>query len=166
MRRMGGSYERIAENGSAEYMMPRASFVLNYETQLTAEELANKQWHPMYLHLLVPADDDAWAEEELNAEAGVINGVKRLLVAQTADSEAKIEAVVQKMEGMNGKIDAKIERLEASLDAKMDTQMEGLKDEMHTKIDGLEGQISEMKGKMDENMAKILQKLEAHPLMR
>ena len=43
---MGGSYERVAETAKLVTLKNRAKLILQYETRMSPEELANEQWHP------------------------------------------------------------------------------------------------------------------------
>ena len=133
---MGGSYERVAETAKLVTLKNRAELILQYEVRMSPEQLEeNEQWHPTYLHALVPADDDV--DEELDDdEAGVINGVKRALVADHASAEKQMVAnhvaieervggIQKKILAQSDKSDAKIEGLEIKIDA-MQVQMEAI----------------------------------------
>ena len=150
---MGGSYERVAETAKLVTLRNRAELILQYEMRMTNEETNIEQWHPTFLHALVPADD---VEEELDeADAGVINGVKRLMVTertkatkQAADGDAKIQAALSTQAN-----DINL------ASQQMDKKMEG----MSGKIEGLESklvQIDAMQGQMNATMVAILKKLE------
>ena len=67
---MGGSYECVAETAKLVTLKNRAELILQYEVRMSVEQLANKQWHPTYLHALVPADDDMEEELDDDDEAG------------------------------------------------------------------------------------------------
>ena len=89
---MGGSYERVAETANMETLKQRAELILEYEQQMSEIELDNKQWHPSYLHVLVPkyeVDDEERADEER-----VIKGVERLLDKDT-DKMNKMRAQLE-----------------------------------------------------------------------
>ena len=89
---MGGSYEKVAEKAERETLKQRAELIVTYEQKMTKAQLANKQWHPTYVHALVPTDDD---EGSQNEEAGVVNGVKRLFAAQHKDFQ-RLEDIMTK----------------------------------------------------------------------
>ena len=80
---MGGSYEKVAEKATRETMKQRAELIVGYEQTMSKAQLANKQWHPTYVFALLPADGDEAGEGM--EEAGVVNGVRRLL--ETCRSE-------------------------------------------------------------------------------
>ena len=154
---MGGSYERVAETAKLVTLKNRAELILQYEMRMSEEQLADRQWHPTHLHALVPADDDV--DEELDDdEAGVINGVKRLLVADRVSAEKQMVANQAAVEQRVGGIEEKITKHAAEGDAKIEV--------LRQQMTGMEGKIDAIQVQMNTNMEAILKKLEAHPLMR
>eukprot|EP01043_Picozoa_sp_COSAG02_P013908 COSAG02_NODE_563_length_20290_cov_23.664108_12_plen_77_part_00 len=55
---MGGSYEKVAEKSTRETLKHRAELIVGYEQTMSNAELANEQWHPTFIHALIPANDD------------------------------------------------------------------------------------------------------------
>ena len=90
-----------------ETLKQRAQLIMQYEQSMSKQQLENNSWHPKYIHLLMPANE---VEEQLEdeEEAGVINGVRRLLVPLVADKTAS-EARLQRLEA---KVDKLTELLE------------------------------------------------------
>ena len=62
----GGSYERVAETARMHARKQRAQLILDFERTMSEAERSNVQWHPTYLHLLLPKDDEV--QEELAEE--------------------------------------------------------------------------------------------------
>ena len=61
---MGGSYEKVAEKSTRETMKHRAELIIGYEQTMSNAELANEQWHPTFIHALIPADEDEDGESQ------------------------------------------------------------------------------------------------------
>ena len=60
-------------------------------------ERKNQQWHPKYLHALVPVEE----AEEGKDEDGVLNGVKKLLKDERKRHEERMKKMEQTIEQMN-----------------------------------------------------------------
>ena len=60
-------------------------------------ERKNQQWHPKYLHALVPVEE----AEEGKDEDGVLNGVKKLLKEERKMHEERMKKMEQTIEQMN-----------------------------------------------------------------
>ena len=84
---MGGSYEQVAQSATLETLKQRAELILSFERMMSSKERNNPQWHPKYLHALVPADE----VEEVTDEDGVLNGVKKLLAVERKAHEAEVK---------------------------------------------------------------------------
>ena len=94
------------ETAKMETLKQRAQLILQYEQAMTTSQLANKQYHPTYLHALVPADDAGEDGVQIDAdEAGVINGVKRALAAQRKERRSDQVATDKKIAGLEKKIE-------------------------------------------------------------
>lgn len=65
----GGSYERVAETAQMQALRQRAQLVLDFEKRMSKAERSNVDWHPKYLHMLLPKDtvEDVLREEETGA---------------------------------------------------------------------------------------------------
>ena len=61
---MGGSYEKVAEASTRETLKHRAELIMGYEKVMSKAELANEQWHPTYIHALIPANQDEEGESQ------------------------------------------------------------------------------------------------------
>ena len=118
---MGGSYERVAETGRLVRQQQRAKLILQYERLMSEADRNNKQWHPKYLHVLVPADE---LEEEVGPdEAGVINGVKRLLLTNAKSGgslESKIDKKVANIQARVGQLESKMEKKVSTVEEKVE----------------------------------------------
>ena len=112
----------MAEKAKLETLKQRAELILQFERVMSKAERENPQYHPKYLHALVAADE---VEDELGAEeAGVINGVKRLLMGKNSLGD-KVEEM-QKAIRAN---DQKVEKIEEKVE-KIEDKVDGLKDDM------------------------------------
>ena len=60
-------------------------------------ERKNQQWHPKYLHALVPVEE----AEEGKDEDGVLNGVKKLLKEERKRHEDRMKKMEQTIDQMN-----------------------------------------------------------------
>ena len=119
----------MAEKAKLETLKQRAELILQFERMMSKAERANPQYHPKYLHALVAADE---VEDELGAEeAGVINGVKRLLVEKLGKNSLgdKVEEMREMQKAISHEMqtairanDQKVENIEEKVD--------GLKDDM------------------------------------
>ena len=108
----------MAEKAKLETLKQRAELILQFERVMSKAERENPQYHPKYLHALVAADE---VEDELGAEeAGVINGVKRLLVEKLGKNS--LGDKVEEMQTAIRANDQKVENIEEKVD--------GLKDDM------------------------------------
>eukprot|EP01047_Picozoa_sp_COSAG01_P040377 COSAG01_NODE_3395_length_6148_cov_1.985948_1_plen_1195_part_00 len=135
---MGGAYERVAETARLVRQKQRAELILQYERLMSTADRSNLQWHPRYLHALVPADE---LEEEAGAEeAGVINGVKRLLLSNAHSGES----------------------LESKINTRMDQKLQGVQEHMDGRLGQFEREMNAKIDKMDEKMDKTIQKIQAH----
>lgn len=82
----------VAETAKMETLRQRAELILEYEQMMYQRELDNPQWHPRYLHVLVPKHEvDSHKDVD---ESGIINGVKRLI----KKDKDKIEALATQLE--------------------------------------------------------------------
>jgi peptidoglycan hydrolase CwlO-like protein len=139
----------VAEKAKLETLKQRAELILQFERVMSTAERENPQYHPKYLHALVAADE---VEDELGAEeAGVINGVKRLLVEKLGKNSLgdKVEEMQKAIETKISANDQKIEKIEEKVE-----KVEEKVDKMEEKLDGL-------KDDMAKDMAKIMALLEA-----
>ena len=119
----------MAEKAKLETLKQRAELILQFERVMSTAERENPQYHPKYLHALVAADE---VEDELGAEeAGVINGVKRLLVEKLGKNSLgdKVEEMREMQKAISHEMqtairanDQKVENIEEKVD--------GLKDDM------------------------------------
>jgi chromosome segregation ATPase len=122
----------VAEKAKLETLKQRAELILQFEMMMSKAERENPQYHPKYLHALVAADE---VEDELGAEeAGVINGVKRLLVEKLGknslgDKVEEMQKAIRANDQKVGKIEEKVEKVEEKVD-KMEEKLDGLKDDM------------------------------------
>ena len=119
----------MAEKAKLETLKQRAELILQFERMMSTAERENPQYHPKYLHALVAADE---VEDELGAEeAGVINGVKRLLVEKLGKNSLgdKVEEMQKAIETKISANDQKVEKVEEKVD-KMEEKLDGLKDDM------------------------------------
>ena len=115
----------MAEKAKLETLKQRAELILQFERVMSKAERENPQYHPKYLHALVAADE---VEDELGAEeAGVINGVKRLLVEKLGKNS--LGDKVEEMQTAIRANDQKVEKVEEKVD-KMEEKLDGLKDDM------------------------------------
>eukprot|EP01046_Picozoa_sp_COSAG06_P014978 COSAG06_NODE_946_length_11363_cov_6.766602_4_plen_312_part_00 len=102
---MGGSYERVAETAELETLKQRAELILQFERMMTKAEQKDQRLHPTYLHLLVKKDSDAEEGNRADEEAGVINGVKRLLQSKLSMDGSKVGALHNKVGALDDKVD-------------------------------------------------------------
>ena len=123
----------MAEKAKLETLKQRAELILQFERMMSTAERENPQYHPKYLHALVAADE---VEDELGAEeAGVINGVKRLLVEKLGKNSLgdKVEemqkAISHEMQTAIRANDQKVEKIEEKVE-KIEDKVDGLKDDM------------------------------------
>eukprot|EP01047_Picozoa_sp_COSAG01_P009058 COSAG01_NODE_367_length_18064_cov_23.990315_2_plen_1367_part_00 len=138
---MGGSYERVAETGRLVRQRERAKLILQYERLMSEADRNNKQWHPRYLHALVPADE---LEEEVGPdEAGVINGVKRLLLTNAKSGGSLESKMDKKVEG----IQARVGQLESKMEKKVSTVEE--------KVSKVDEKVAQMNTKLDEVLTAL-----------
>ena len=90
----------MAETARIETLKRRAELIVEYERTMEKRELANKEWHPIYLHVLLPkyeVDDKVSADD-----VDVIDGVKRLLALQRKESEGLMGGLESTMDGRIG----------------------------------------------------------------
>ena len=99
-----------------ETLRSKAKLILEYEHRMSEKQRNNKQWHPRYLHVLLPADEMG----EDSEEDGVISGVKRQLALDKQASGAKLDAMKERMQGQ----DAKLQVLETKMDT-IQAEMKG-----------------------------------------
>ena len=119
----------MAEKAKLETLKQRAELILQFERVMSKAERENPQYHPKYLHALVAADE---VEDELGAEeAGVINGVKRLLMGKNSlgDKVEEMQKAIRANDQKIEKIEEKVEKVEEKVD-KMEEKLDGLKDDM------------------------------------
>ena len=139
----------MAEKAKLETLKQRAELILQFERVMSKAERENPQYHPKYLHALVAADE---VEDELGAEeAGVINGVKRLLMGKNSLGD-------------------KVEEMQKALETKMQMQ-KAISHEMQTairandqKVEKIEEKVEKIEEKVDGlkgDMAKVMAMLEA-----
>ena len=142
----------MAEKAKLETLKQRAELILQFEMMMSKAERENPQYHPKYLHALVAADE---VEDELGAEeAGVINGVKRLLVEKLGKNSLgdKVEEMREMQKAISHEMqtairanDQKVEKIEEKVE-KIEEKVETIED----KVDGLK-----------DDMAKVMAMLEA-----
>jgi len=122
----------VAEKAKLETLKQRAELILQFERVMSKAERKNPQYHPKYLHALVAADE---VEDELGAEeAGVINGVKRLLVEKLGknslgDKVEEMREISHEMQTAIRANDQKVEKIEEKVE-KIEDKVDGLKDDM------------------------------------
>ena len=115
----------MAEKAKLETLKQRAELILQFERVMSTAERENPQYHPKYLHALVAVDE---VEDELGAEeAGVINGVKRLLVEKLGKNS--LGDKVEEMQTAIRANDQKVEKIEEKVE-KIEDKVDGLKDDM------------------------------------
>ena len=133
---MVGTYEKVAVPSYERVIIVRnrAELILNYESQMSREELANEQWHPRYLHALVPADDDV--DEEIDDDE-----VKRTIMFSHGNAFAELRCEVDKNRFLLQRGDAKI-------------------DELRVHMIDMEDKIDVMHAQTNETLAAILKRLE------
>ena len=107
---MSDSYQRIQDRSIIELRFLRARILLEIELYLSPKELANPDWFPRYLHVLVPRG--------MNKPVG--SGTK----SHGISSESKAKAD-QRTDAVDGKVDAVTAKLEA-VDAKLDSLMRSM----------------------------------------
>ena len=120
---MGGYYEKVAETAKMETLKQRAELILEYEQLMTRRELDNYQWHPRYLHVLVPKHEVDTSQK--HEEPGIINGVRRVI----NKDKLKFEALATQLEQTKNEV------------AKANLQVAGVKDEMKL----MQGQMAEIR---------------------
>ena len=103
-----------------ETLQNKAELILEYEKRMSPGQLKDTavavQWHPKYVHVLLPRDK----VEEKSEEDGVINGVKRQLAIDKKESENTIKALDAKLEEMRGEVRDQIVATDAKIDAMKD----------------------------------------------
>lgn len=128
---MGGSYERVEAYSKLVTLKNRAELLLEFEKDMSSAEASSDQLHPRYLHFLVPKKQADFDAED--HEAGVVNGVRRLMTQHQKQITQINEAIFNEMQEMRSRVDqveedkqrveSKIDKLVTMLGA-MDTQDE------------------------------------------
>jgi phosphatidate phosphatase APP1 len=121
---MGGSYERVEETSKLQTLKNRAQLILEYEKNMSQDQLKSDELHPRYLHVLVPrfSIDDEHNEKE----AGVINGVKRMLKEQK-EQDADMEQLKKDVSEMSAKMDAKMDAMQVDMTSKLEALLQAVK---------------------------------------
>jgi len=105
---MTNTYTAISENATNEFLLEKASTLAEIESMMSDSELANKEWFPNYLHVLVPTivfEGHVSIDHWMGAELNVNNELAKLRTGQDELKEAmrvQQNAVVGLYEAVNG----------------------------------------------------------------
>ena len=82
----------MAETARMQTLRQRAELILQYEQSQSDLERANQQWHPTFLHMLVPLfEEDGEISED---QDGVISFVKRYMDGKLAEQQNALKEQV------------------------------------------------------------------------
>jgi gas vesicle protein len=154
---MGGSYERIEQNTKNAMRRQRAELLVSLEVLMTAEERANEDHFPRWIHWYRPKERE---EEDDGAENGVINGVGRQLDSAKKELEARITTTADSAKKDHNEMKKEMQEQNDEIKKEIKKEMQEQNTEMKDRIVSLQGTVEAQQLAM-EQMASHLQAIMA-----
>jgi len=155
---MGGSYERIEQNTKNAMRRQRAELLVSLEVLMTAEERANPDHFPRWIHWYRPKEHE---EEDDGAENGVINGVGRQLDSAKKELEARITTTADSAKKDHNEMKKEMQEQNDEIKKEIKKEMQEQNDEIKKEI---KKEMQEQNTEMKDRIVSLQGTVEAQQL--